>query len=331
MFNKLKSAFSRFGKKAEDEAEGETDAKAETDKSISADAIKTKEKRGLFGVLTKTKLSEDKFDDLFEELEDELLQANVASEVVELIRIKLSEELVGKVHKRRKLAEVIKASLRTLTKDILTKPAPVKLSFKKKPLIIMFIGVNGVGKTTTLAKLARWFQLKGKTCVFAAADTFRAASIEQLQAHADKLKIKMIKHNYGADPAAVAYDAIEHARAKKIDIVLIDTAGRQHANQDLMGELAKIKRVAKPDLTILAVDSLTGNDAVDQTKTYNESIGVDAVILTKSDADNKGGTVLSVAYVAEKPILFMGTGQGYDDLDEFKADAVIEQLFGAED
>ena len=205
------------------------------------------------------------------------------------------------------------------------------MSFKKKPLTIMFIGVNGVGKTTTLAKLARWLQLKGKSCVFAAADTFRAASIEQLQAHADKLKIKMIKHNYGADPAAVAYDTIEHARAKKIDVVLIDTAGRQHANQDLMGELAKIKRVAKPDITILAVDSLTGNDAVSQTKTYNDSIGIDAVILTKSDADNKGGTVLSVAYVAEKPIPFLGTGQDYDDLEEFKAAAVVEKLFGSED
>jgi len=321
MFNKLKSAFSRFGKKAEKDA---------NDESVSADAVSGKEKRGILGIVTKTKLSEDKFDALFEELEDELLQANVAAEVVELIRIKLSEELVGKVHKRRKLCEIVKDELRTLTKEILTKPKATRLSFKEKPLIIMFVGVNGVGKTTTLAKFARYLQLKGKSCVFAASDTFRAASIEQLGAHANKLKIKMIKHAYGADPAAVAYDTIEHAKAKKVDVVLIDTAGRQHANQDLMGELAKIKRVAKPNLTILTVDSLTGNDAVEQAKTYDESIGVDAVILTKADTDDKGGTILSVAYVAEKPIMFLGTGQTYDDLDEFKADAVVEKLFGVE-
>jgi len=193
----------------------------------------------------------------------------------------------------------------------------------------MFIGVNGVGKTTTLAKLTKYLQLKGKKCVFAASDTFRAASIEQLQEHATALKVKMIKHAYGADPAAVAFDAISHAKAKGVDVVLIDTAGRQHANADLMGELSKIKRVAKPDVTILVVDSLTGNDAVEQAKKYDESIGIDGVILTKADADDKGGTVLSVSYMVEKPILFMGTGQTYTDLDEFKADFIIEKLFGA--
>ena len=298
MFNKIKSAFTSFGKKTEE-------------------------------IITKTKLSEDKFEDLFEELEDELLLANVASEVVDLIKIKLGEELVDKVHKRGKLANIIKEKLRELTKEILTKPAPIVLSFKKKPLIIMFIGVNGVGKTTTLAKFAKYLQLKGKKCVFAASDTFRAASIEQLQEHATALKVKMIKHAYGADPAAVAFDAISHAKAKGVDVVLIDTAGRQHANADLMGELSKIKRVAKPDITILVVDSLTGNDAVEQAKKYDESIGIDGVILTKADADDKGGTVLSVSYMVEKPILFMGTGQTYTDLDEFKADFIIEKLFGA--
>jgi len=298
MFNKIKSAFTSFGKKT-----GE--------------------------VITKTKLSEDKFEDLFEDLEDELLLANVASEVVDLIKIKLGEELVDKVHKRGKLAKTIKDKLKELTKEILIKPSPIVLDFKKKPLIIMFIGVNGVGKTTTLAKFTKYLQLKGKTCVFAASDTFRAASIEQLQEHATALKVKMIKHAYGADPAAVAFDAISHAKAKGVDVVLIDTAGRQHANADLMGELSKIKRVAKPDVTILVVDSLTGNDAVEQARKYDESIGIDGVILTKADADDKGGTVLSVSYMVEKPILFMGTGQTHTDLDEFKADFIIEKLFGA--
>tara|TARA_Y100000310_G_C20625666_1_gene785739 strand:+ start:298 stop:1245 length:948 start_codon:yes stop_codon:yes gene_type:complete len=314
MFKKLKSAFTKFSKQAEEEGE-----------SVGTDA-----KRGVLGILTKTKLSEDKFEDLFEELEEELLQANVASEVVGLIKIKLQEELVGKVQKRRKLADTIKEELKTLTKEILTKPKAVTISFKNKPLVVMFVGVNGVGKTTTLAKFAKYLQLKGKTCVFAASDTFRAASIEQLQEHATKLKVKIIKHAYGADPAAVAYDAIEHAKAKKVDVVLVDTAGRQHANQDLMGELSKIKRVAKPNLTILTVDSLTGNDAVAQARVYDKSIGIDATILTKADADDKGGTILSVSYVAEKPILFLGTGQTYTDLDEFKVSDVVEKLFGTE-
>lgn len=306
MFDKIKSAFSKFGKKAEEAP---------------------KEKKSIKSILTEKKLTDDKFNDLFESLEEELLQANVASEVVELIKNKLKEELVNKSQKRFKLEEAIRNKLEEITQEILDKPEAVKMSFKEKPYIVMFVGVNGVGKTTTMAKFANWLLAHKKTCVFAASDTFRAASIEQLQEHADKLKVELIKHKYGSDPAAVAFDAIMHAKARGIDAVLIDTAGRQQANQDLMDELSKVKRIAKPNLIVLVVDSLTGNDAVEQARSFNKAVGVDAVILSKADTDDKGGTVLSIAYVAEKPILFLGVGQRYEDLEEFKSEKVLEKFF----
>ncbi len=164
------------------------------------------------------------------------------------------------------------------------------------------------------------------TIVIAACDTFRAAAIQQVEEHANNLKIKLIKHDYGADAAAVAYDAIEHAKAKGLDVVLIDTAGRSHANENLMQELSKLVRVANPDLKVFVGDSLTGNDAVDQAMTYDEKIGIDGIILTKMDVDEKGGAALSISYVTKKPIIFMGTGQTYDDFEIFDKEKIIENL-----
>ena len=160
----------------------------------------------------------------------------------------------------------------------------------------------------------------------AASDTFRAGSIEQLKIHGDNLKVRVISHKYGSDSAAVAYDAIEHAKARRIDVVLIDTAGRMQTNKNLMDEIKKVKRVSNPDLTILVVDSLSGNDAVQQAVMFNESIGIDGVIITKADADEKGGTPISVVYVTKKPILFIGVGQNYDDLIEFNPDTYLEKI-----
>jgi len=200
------------------------------------------------------------------------------------------------------------------------------LKEKKKPLIILFVGVNGVGKTTNLAKLAKLFQDNKKSVVFAAADTFRAAAIEQLEAHAKKLKIKMIKHKYGADPAAVAFDAIAHAKAKGVDVVMIDTAGRQHASEDLMKELQKIRKVTQPDYTILVVDALTGNDAVEQARYFSEKIGIDGIIVSKTDADERGGAIISVGYETGKPILFLGMGQTYKDLERFDPKALLKKM-----
>ena len=195
-----------------------------------------------------------------------------------------------------------------------------------KPTIFLFLGVNGVGKTTTLAKFARRLIDKGYSCVIAASDTFRAASIEQLEIHAKNLGIRLIKHQYGADAAAVAYDAIEYAKAHGIDCVLIDSAGRQHTSTNLMDELAKIKRVSKPDFTIFVADSMTGNDAIEQAREFKDKVGYDFSILTKTDVDEKGGAILSVGFVSKKPIAFLGNGQGYDDLVPFKKDEIINKL-----
>jgi fused signal recognition particle receptor len=202
---------------------------------------------------------------------------------------------------------------------------------RKKPIVIMFIGVNGSGKTLCIAKIATMLKKMGFSSVMAAGDTFRAGAIEQLSIHAERVGVKIIKHGPGADPAAVAYDAIDHARAKHKDVVLLDTAGRVQTNINLMDEMAKIKRVAKPDLIIFVGDALSGNDAVDQAKRFNEVVGIDGVILTKVDTDAKGGSALSVAYTIGKPLLFIGVGQGYNDQVPFDPDWMINNIFGKEE
>jgi len=170
----------------------------------------------------------------------------------------------------------------------------------------------------------------GYSCIIAACDTFRAGAIEQLGKHAENLGIKLIKHDFGSDPAAVAYDAIEHAKARHKDVVLIDTAGRMQTNINLMEEMKKIKRVAKPDMIIFVGDALTGNDAIEQAKKFHEAVGIDGVILTKVDADAKGGAALSIAYTIKKPLYFIGIGQEYDKQIPFKADWMMKKIFGEE-
>jgi fused signal recognition particle receptor len=190
----------------------------------------------------------------------------------------------------------------------------------------MFVGINGTGKTTTIAKVAQFFSDKRYSVLLACADTYRAGSIEQLEEHAKRLGLRVIKSNYGGDPAAVAFDAVNHAKAHGINVVLIDTAGRMQTNQNLMNELVKIKRVIGPDLTVLTVDSLIGNDAVMQAEEFNNSVGIDATILTKVDADVKGGSALSVTYVTQKPILFIGVGQAYKDLEVFNPEEFVNMV-----
>ena len=183
------------------------------------------------------------------------------------------------------------------------------------------------GKTTTIGKLSNYYIKKGYTPVIAASDTFRAGAIEQVQYHADNLGVKLIKHEKGSDPAAVAFDAVQHARAKGKELVLIDTAGRMQTNTNLMDEMKKIRRVSKPDLVVFVGDALTGNDATEQARKFNEAIDIDGVILTKADADSKGGAALSIGYIIQKPILFLGMGQSYDDIKEYDADWMLEQIF----
>ncbi|MHA2289488.1 MAG: signal recognition particle-docking protein FtsY, partial [Promethearchaeota archaeon] len=217
--------------------------------------------------------------------------------------------------------------------DILTPEKNINLleEIRKKkntnsPYTICFLGVNGTGKTTTIAKIAHYLKKNNISSVAAAADTFRAAAIEQLSYHMQNVGIKVIKHEYKSDPASVAYDAIQHAKAKNVNVVLVDTAGRQVSNKNLMREMQKIVRVAEPDLTLFVGDSLAGNDALNQAKEFNNDVGIDANILTKFDADAKGGAALSISYETKKPILFIGIGQGYDDLEPFNREIFISNI-----
>lgn len=274
------------------------------------------------------KLSEKELDSILEEMETELIEADVAVEVVERIKENLKKELVGKGVKRGKEKEEVLAALKKSMSEILSLPEINLLEEveKKKPYVILFLGANGSGKTTMIAKIAKWLKDSGRSCVLAAADTFRAASIEQLEEHAKKIGVKVIKHKYGADPAAVVFDAVKHAKSRGIDFVLADTAGRIHTDVNLMNELKKIIRVNKPDLKILVVDSLIGNDAVAQARFFGE-IGVDATVFTKIDVNKKGGAILSVTNELRKPILFLGNGQDLSDLVEFRPTEFINNLF----
>ena len=197
-----------------------------------------------------------------------------------------------------------------------------------EPAVLVFIGINGTGKTTSIAKLAHVLQKRGRSVILAASDTYRSGSIEQLEEHARRIGVRVIKHQYGADPAAVAFDAVNYAKAHRVNAVLIDTAGRMQNNKNLLEEMRKIVRVTNPDLTILVVDALTGNDAVEQGKVFSEAVKIDGIILAKLDADVKGGSAISLSYIMGKPVAMVGTGQKYDDLEPFQAEAIVKNLIG---
>jgi len=278
-------------------------------------------------IITKV-ISDKKFEELFYELEVALLENNVALEVIDKIKNDLKRKLVGVPIPRGKIAETILKTLKTSIESLfmVTSINLLDVVSKKKPYVISFVGVNGSGKTTTIAKIAHYLKKNKLSSIISASDTFRAAAIDQLQKHADKLDIKMIKHDYGSDPAAVAFDAIKYAKARNIDVVLVDTAGRLHSDINLMDELKKITRVAKPDLTLFIGESITGNDCVEQARKFNEAVEIDAIILSKADVDEKGGAAISVSYVTGKPIIFLGTGQQYDDLTPFEKEIIMENI-----
>lgn len=276
------------------------------------------------------KITETEFEDLFFELEVGLLENNVAVEVIDKIKSDLKATLVNESIRRGQVESVI---LNTLKKslyeivsfDTLDIIAKIKAT-KKRPFVICFVGINGSGKTTTIAKFVKFLKDNNITSVIAAGDTFRAAAIQQLEEHANKLKVRLIKHDYGSDPASVAFDAIKYAESKNIDVVLIDTAGRLQSNKNLIEEMKKIIRVSKPDFKIFIGESITGNDCIEQARVFNEAIGIDGIILSKADVDDKGGAAISVSFVTKKPILFLGTGQNYSDLEEFNSENILNTL-----
>jgi fused signal recognition particle receptor len=273
-------------------------------------------------------LDSERLEDLLFDLEISLIESDVALEVVDKIKSDLKGELLGKTFERGEdLEKIVRDALKNSLKDVFVDEDLIEvIKAGKRPFVIAFIGVNGTGKTTTIAKVAHRLEGEGLTSVIAASDTYRAGAIEQIEIHAKNIGVRLIKHGMGADSAAVAFDAIEHARAKGKDVVLIDTAGRMDTNVNLMDELEKVVRVAKPDRVIFVGDALTGNAVVDQVLAFNKYASIDGAILTKADADAKGGAAISVAFILKKPIYYLGTGQEYGDLLKFSSEWFVDEL-----
>lgn len=286
--------------------------------------------------VTKIELKPENLNSILEEFKLTLLENDVAFSVAEKICDELKQSLVGVEVKRfedRRIM-VMKALRDTLIKILNAEHKIDILQIMKEkkdlgtPAIVIFVGINGTGKTTTIAKVAKFLMNHGYTVVLACSDTFRAGAIEQLEEHAKRLEIRMVKRPYGADAASVAFDAISHAKAHGIDAVLIDTAGRMETNKNLMEEMKKIVRVTEPDLVIFIGDALTGNDAVAQAEEFSKFISINASILTKIDADAKGGAAISITYITKKPIIFLGNGQSYEDLIIFNPEFIVTKIIG---
>jgi len=279
--------------------------------------------------------SGDGLDTLLEELEWVLLESDISSDAVTAVIDALRNTLVGaRLRKGADLSKVLEASLKRALNNLLSAgywdfDATVQSYVDKGdlPVVIMMVGVNGTGKTTTAAKIAHRLQSRGLSVIAAAGDTFRAGAIQQLESHCETLGIRCISSQRGGDAAAVIRDAIDSAKAKNIDVVLVDTAGRMHNKTNLMKELNKVRRIANPHLTLFVGDALAGNDAVDQAKMFQEIMKFDGAVLTKMDTDAKGGAGLSIAFATGRPIVFAGTGQGYDDLLQFEPKWLLDQLF----
>ena len=275
-------------------------------------------------------------DTLFD-LEMSLLESDVAQEAVESLSSKLKKELVGaRLEKGDEVGKVIQSKLQRTVAEVfanagkfdLIEKIKTKKGAKQGPYVIVFLGINGTGKTTTVAKIANMIRKHGLSVVVAAGDTHRAGAIEQLSQHASNLSLKVIAQRYGADPSAVGRDAVEHARKNHIDAVLVDTAGRMQTSRNLMDEMAKIVRVVKPDAKLFIGDALAGNDTINQAREFFQYSNFDGAILTKIDADAKGGAAISIAHITSRPIVYVGVGQGYDDIIPFEPDRFIESLFG---
>jgi fused signal recognition particle receptor len=290
--------------------------------------------KGLVSKVTTTELKSENLTPILSDFKMSLVENDVAYPVAEKISEDLVKRLAGvQVKRLEDRKKIVEENLRAVLLEVMLTNKQIDLlkmaeekRKNKEPFTLMFVGINGTGKTTTIAKVAQFFRNKNFTVVLAGADTYRAGSIEQLEEHGKRLGMRVIRSDYGGDPAAVAYDAVSHAKAHGINIVLIDTAGRMQTNQNLMNELIKVKRVVRPDLTIFTVDSLIGNDAVQQAEEFNKAVGIDATILTKVDADVKGGSALSVTYVTQKPILFIGVGQTYKDLELFNPEKFVNMV-----
>lgn len=299
------------------------------------DKLKKAFSRAAKGVVQK-ELTEKVLDDVLLDLQIALLESDVAQEVVDDLSAKLKKELLGlKLEKEQEATEIVQSKLRTAVAEIfartnrfdLIEKIKLKKEAKGGPFVVVFLGINGTGKTTTVAKIANLLRRAGFSVVVAAGDTHRAGAIEQLEQHTNRLSLKIVKQRYGADPSSVGRDAYDHAKKNHIDIVLMDTAGRMQTSKNLMDEMGKIVRVVKPDVKLFIGDALAGNDTINQAREFFHYTNFDGAILTKVDADAKGGSAISIAHITSRPIVYIGMGQGYDDIIPFDANKFIESLF----
>ncbi|MGH9992703.1 MAG: signal recognition particle-docking protein FtsY [Nitrososphaera sp.] len=288
--------------------------------------------------LGQKEITEKVLDDTLFDLQMSLLESDVAQEAVDALSAKLKKELLGlRLEKGEDTGKIIQSKLQNTVAEVfanagkldVTEKIKAKKASKSGPFVIVFLGINGTGKTTTVAKVANMLRKSGFSVVLAAGDTHRAGAIEQLSQHANRLSLKVIAQRYGADPSAVGRDAVEHARKNYIDVVLVDTAGRMQTSKNLMDEISKIVRVVRPDAKLFIGDALAGNDTINQAREFFEYTNFDGAILTKIDADAKGGAAISIAHITSKPIVYVGIGQGYDDIIPFEPDKFIESLFGS--
>lgn len=307
----------------------ETESDSEPDEDDEGRSLTERAKLFATG---KTVIDEDDLESHLHDLEFGLLGSDVELEVTEEILDGVEENLVGETRRRlSSTGDMVRDALRESLYDVISVGQfdfDQRVQDADKPVVIIFTGVNGVGKTTTIAKLSHYFEQQGLSSVLANGDTFRAGANEQLEKHADNLGKKIISHEQGSDPAAVIYDAVEYAKANDIDVVLGDTAGRLHTDDGLMDQLSKIDRVINPDMTVFVDESVAGQDAVNRAREFNNAASIDGTILTKADADTQGGAAISISHVTGKPILFLGTGQDYDDLERFEPEEIVDSLLG---
>ncbi|THE66594.1 signal recognition particle-docking protein FtsY [Salinadaptatus halalkaliphilus] len=323
---------------ADDAAETDVDDAVESDAEADDDAQADAEDGNSTGFGRKAKslvkgkfvIEEEDLEGPLHELEMALLSSDVEMGVAEEILENIREELVGETRTfTTSTGAVVEEALRDAIYDVISVGQfdfDERIAIEDKPVTIVFTGVNGVGKTTSIAKLSRYFEERGYSTVMANGDTYRAGANEQIQEHADTLDTKLITHEQGGDPAAVLYDAVEYAEANDVDVVLGDTAGRLHTDEGLMDQLEKIDRVVDPDMTLFVDEAVAGQDAVNRAREFDDAAEIDGAILTKADADSNGGAAISVAHVTGKPILFLGVGQGYDDVERFDPDEMVDRL-----
>ena len=286
--------------------------------------------------VTKTELKGESFDSLLWEFKLTLIENDIAVSVADKICDQIKKNLEGmQVGKFEDKRELVKKTLRETLLSVLVPENQVDIitiiarkKAERKPAVLLFVGINGSGKTTSIAKVAKLLMSRGFTLVLACSDTYRAGAIEQLEEHAKRLGVKMIQRPYGADAASVAFDAINHAKAHGLNAVLVDTAGRIETNRNLLLEMEKIARVCEPDCVIFVGDALAGNAAVTQVEEFDRYIHIDASILTKIDADAKGGAAISIAFITKKPVIYLGTGQAYENLTPFNPNDLVDKILG---